>query len=287
MKKSIITDQVDMDFEKALKIIKKYNYKNVEIHSLWNKTIENITIEEAYNIKKLLGFYDLNLICLSTTLFLMCPLYENYNISDFGNKFLTFKGNIKEHFQKMEYVIKIANILNTDKIRIFPFRAPNDKEIIGDDEDFSNIKKYFKQLSEKYKHENITFILENCPHSYLPNSYMTGKLLNDLNVDNIKLLWDPGNSFRANYDRIPKKYIKNNLFNEIENNIKNIYHIHLKDYKKNQNEFEHEIFLEGDIDYNNIINKLKEYNYDYSLSLESEVNFEKTIKSMNNLNKII
>ena len=38
----IITDQVSMDFEEALQIIKEFGVRYIEIHSLWNKTIEEL-----------------------------------------------------------------------------------------------------------------------------------------------------------------------------------------------------------------------------------------------------
>ena len=45
-KVGIITDQVSMDFEYALKIIEELGIKYIEIHSLWNKTIEDITLSK-------------------------------------------------------------------------------------------------------------------------------------------------------------------------------------------------------------------------------------------------
>lgn len=47
MKKAIITDRIDMDFDKAVFQAYKWDFQHLEIHSLWGKTIENLTYNEV------------------------------------------------------------------------------------------------------------------------------------------------------------------------------------------------------------------------------------------------
>ena len=80
MKKSFITDQLDMDFEKSVYEIKKNGFKYIEIHSLWNKTVEDLDYDEIKRVKKIIS-KNANLEPKSI-------------INKIYNNFLDFKGNM-------------------------------------------------------------------------------------------------------------------------------------------------------------------------------------------------
>jgi len=116
----IITDQISMDFEKALQVIKGFNVRYIEIHSLWNKTVEELTRKEATRAQKLVKKFGFTVSNISSTLFLMCPLQEHEKkLKTFDEHFITKIGNYKEHLKALEYCIELCRIFGTDKIRIF------------------------------------------------------------------------------------------------------------------------------------------------------------------------
>lgn len=233
MYKSIITDQLSMDLEEALICAKKYGYSYIEIHSLWGKTIEDLDKEEIVKVKKLLAKYDMKVSCVASTIFFMCSLYDDYKISNFNSNFLVSEGNFSQHLEKLKNAIEIAHMLDTKVIRIFPFRAPDDKKIIGTDEDINLIVEKLTIASKMVEGTDIILALENCPHSYLPKGTMTNRVVNMVNSSNLKLLWDPANSFRAPVDTLPEQYKDVDLIDELEEIKEQIVHIHLKDYLKN------------------------------------------------------
>ena len=95
MKNSIITDQINMDFEKAIYEAKKMSFRFVEVHSLWDKTIENLDNNEIKLVKKILDKNDMKISALSTTLFMMAPLYTNINnLELFSDEFNCISVNI-------------------------------------------------------------------------------------------------------------------------------------------------------------------------------------------------
>ncbi|SKC37235.1 sugar phosphate isomerase/epimerase family protein [Maledivibacter halophilus] len=299
MIKSVITDQISMDLEEALKKAKYLSYNAVEIHSLWGKTIEELTNEEVGRAKELLDKYNMNLSCLSTTLFFICPLYETYSIENFNPKFLVSTGDYKSHLEKLKRSAEISKALNASCIRIFPFRAPNDKSLIGNTEDIENITLKLNKAVEIAKNHDVILVLENCPHSYLPKGIMTKKVFDNINSPNLKLLWDPGNSFRAPINIIPQEHKNISLIDELRIIYHNIEHIHLKDYlkiskdkhqttlSKNLREFEHTVFGQGSINFELLLDELKKLRYSKYLSLEPEVSKEDTINSMKFLTKML
>lgn len=291
MYKSVITDQISMDLEEALKIAKKHSYNFVEIHSLWGKTVENLTTDEVLKVQELLKKYEMKVSCLATTIFFMCPLYEDYTLENFNSKFITFSGNFEKHIEGLKRAADISKMLDAPCVRIFPFRLPANKKILVNDADIELITEKINTAAEAAKKLDTILALENCPHSHMPKGVMTKKVVESIKSQNLMLLWDIGNSFRAPIDGISPNYANVTPYEEVSLILPHIRHIHLKDYttiqRDSSKEFNHITFGCGSIDFHKILKGLNSNSYNYGLSLESEVNYQDTIESMVSLNDMI
>ncbi len=255
----IITDQVSMDFEEALQIIKEFGVRYIEIHSLWNKTIEELTEEEANQAQKLVKKFGFTVSNISSTLFLMCPLQEHKKeLKIFDEHFITKIGNYEEHLKALEYCIELCRLFGTDKIRIFGFRKEED---LDKDTAIKLIVEKLRQPVELAEKRKITLILENCPHTYLETGSLTKQVIQKINSKSLKALWDPGNAFRSGKAPYPDDY----------NNIKSyISHIHLKDFVITDSIYQPVAIGKGNINYRDIIRNLIVDNYEGVISLEPE-----------------
>lgn len=288
---SIITDQVSQDLETALKIITKKGYRNVELHNVFSKSIEACDDIEIKRIKELIHKYDVKVTNIASTVFFLCPLYPKDEVTLFNPEFYTISGTLNNHLEFLKRACHIAHELDCLRIRIFPFRWPdNCKGPYGTKEDkrriLENIKKAVK-IAEAY---NVVLVLENCPYSHLPKGEMTLEIIQEINNPHLKLLWDPANSYRAIRTNVPKPYLRLNLLSELNKIYPYIEHIHIKDYHYD-NSFEkpfiHKPILDGDIDYRKLINELKRNGYKNVISLEPEVNYDDTLICMDRLINII
>ena len=291
MKLSIISDQVDQNYKVAFSKIKELGLDYVELHNVNNKSIEEITDKELFELKETLNKFDLKVSNLSTTIFFLAKLFENYDISLFNEEFKVFKGTYQEHLNQLERACFIANELDCKNIRVFPFRYPDNLEVKDFDkvkEKIIEIMKSAVKIAEKY---NIVLVLENCPYSHLPKASMTNEIVEAVNSDNLKLLYDIANSYRAEKQKVPEEYLEISLFDELVNVRDNISHVHLKDYHYDESyevkPFRHKTILEGDIDTIELISYLYMTNYQGFLSLEPEVDYESTIKSILNVKNIL
>lgn len=258
-KVGIITDQVSMDFEYALKIINGLGVKYIEIHSLWNKTIENLTVDEAARAQKLIEKYSLQVSNISSTLFLMCHLQESETeLESFDDHFITKSGDYREHMRALEYCIKLCEIFATDKIRIFGFRK---KKSLNDDTVVKMVIQRLQQPVELAEKTGITLILENCPHTYLGSGSLTRRVIDEGNSKNLKALWDPGNALRTGIIPYPDDYKKIREY---------ILHIHAKDLVPENSDYQPVSLGEGETNYQGIIKNLVEDNYEEIISLEPE-----------------
>lgn len=280
MLESVISDQFSNDPNIAFKQISDLGYRYVELHNIYNKTIEECNDEEIDELILLLKKYNLKVSNIASTIFFMCPLKDEYQISLFNDEFHAINGGIETHLNYLKNACKIANRLNCSNIRIFPFRYPDNEDITiaGSDDDICLIAIYIKQACDIAREYGITLCLENCPYSHTPKGAMTLKILKMCNCDNLKLLWDPANSYRAEVKQVPAQYLDLNLNDEFELVKDYIGHIHLKNYHYDPLQtkpFVHVSLNKGDIDYDYLIPKLRELNI--PLSLEAEVNSEEEL----------
>lgn len=289
MKPSIITDQIDQDLEKALEIISKKGYQTIELHNVFSKTIEACSDEEINEIKRLIEKYNVKVSNISSTVFFLCPLYPDDQVTLFNPEFYTIEGNVETHLDYLENACKIAQKLDCPRIRVFPFRFPdNRKPYYGTAQDMALIIENVKKAVRVAENYGITLVLENCPYSHLPKGKMTLEIVKEINSPNLKLLWDPANSYRAVKNNVPDEYLDLNLMEELELVYPYIDHIHLKDYhydERYSKPFIHKAIYDGDIDFDGIITYLKEKGYKNALSLEPEVSFEEALICMDRLNE--
>ena len=283
MIKSIITDQVSQDLKEACDIIAKQGYTHVELHNVFNKSIEECTLEETYEIKAILDTYNLKVSNIATTVFFLCPLYPHYEVSLFNPHFHSIKGDVNTHLNYLENACKIANFLDCKNIRVFPFRYPDNPNttICGHDEDMQAMVKPLTLAANIASKYNVTLALENCPYSHCPKGEMTYTLMKMVNHPSLKLLWDPGNSYRAEKHQVPEKYLTLSLEEECALIHDDIAHIHLKNYHYDANvmpkPFIHTALMAGDIDFKTLLTKTPIH---VAHSLEPEVSFEDTLLSL-------
>jgi len=281
MKTSIISDQINMDFEKALHTAKEY-FSYVEIHSLWGKTIEDISDSEAAEMEKLLEKNNMRVSCLSTTLFLMCPLYtEVKTLEPFSDKFLVFSGTRNEHIEKLKRCTELAVRFKADSIRVFPFRKETgireDMKVI-----LRDMAEIFREASIIAEKKNKVLAVENCPFTYLPRGNMTFELADLVNQPGFSLLYDIGNSYRCGMLDFPEEYKKESLQDEFSRIIQKISHFHFKDYTMKDGKYLHLPLGEGDINYKEFYSYIKKESREWCVSLEPEVDEAGTIKSIEN-----
>ncbi len=286
MKKAIITDQIDMDFDKAVFQAYKWGFQYLEIHSLWGKTIEDLTHDEVDRMAQTINKYHLRVSCLSSTLFLLCPLYQDVSsLEKFSDSFLTYDDTYENHLNKLEWCIDIGKRISADCIRIFPFRIEKEKvptraiQLISDIAD-----KLTKpvQIAEK---NQIPLVIENCPFSYLPRGTMTFHLTSTMKNHYLRLLWDVGNSYRSMEFDWVKEYSDAPLVDEYEIIKSHLFNLHIKDFEHKNGTYQLSVLGNGDIPYQEIFKQMKADHYAKYLSLEPELDREGVIQSIDFLKK--
>jgi L-ribulose-5-phosphate 3-epimerase len=280
---SIITDQLSQDFEKACAIARHHGFDFVEIHSLWGKTVEDLNSSEVKKVKEILSKYQLKVSNLASTIFFMAKLYPNDTIISFNDTFYAVKGKTKDHIEAAKRALDIAVDLDCPSIRAFPFRAPENRKIIGVLDDQREIIDNFSRLIPFAKNAGKKVLVENCPHTHLPRGEMTHFVVKTIDSPWLGLLWDPANSVRADQNRLASIYKKLTIIEEMELIAPLVGHIHVKDYKYVEGlakPYQHVAVGKGDLPYPSIVEFMKKTSHPPMFSLEPEVDDIETLVSI-------
>ena len=285
MKLSVISDQISDRPEEAFPLIRDLGYTYVELHNVYDRTIEELNDEEVAHLKQLLDQYGLSVSCLASTVTFVCPLYPDDRVSGFNESFHVINGNLDTHLNHLKRACDIAAMLGSPVIRMFPFRFPdNRKPPFGDTADMEKITEAMTAASDAAASKPVVLAVENCPYSHLPKGQMTLELIKRVNRPNVRLLYDPANSYRAVKANVPERCLGWDLLQETEAMIPCLAHVHIKNYRYDASvqpkPYVHTAAGDGDIDYDPIMRKLAEAGYQGAVSLEPEVDPAGTVQSM-------
>lgn len=110
---------------------------------------------------------------------------------------------------------------------------------------------------------DIELFLENCPYTYVNPATITKTIVDSINSNYLKILWDPGNTVHSGVIPYPGEY------NEIKDDIA---HVHVKNLSQvgSDGSYEFQALSEGVINYPELFTALDDDRYSGILSLEPE-----------------
>jgi L-ribulose-5-phosphate 3-epimerase len=253
----VITDQISIDLNRALGAVAELGLNQVEIHSIWGKSVEDLTDEEAEKAKKLIDEWAFRVSNISPTSFLMCSLEDDRKeLEDWDDYFMTKHGSYSEHVESLKRSIALSKVFDTNRVRIFGFHRGTS---FSNEEIMEKTAAKIAEIARIAEKSGVILMLENCPYTSLDTMALTSKIVKRINSKNLKLLWDPANTMSVGKKPFPDDYSQGKDY---------IVHIHLKDKARNKwGELESVPIGRGEINYRGIFEALKEDNYQGTLSL--------------------
>ena len=179
---SIFTDELYMDIYEALPILKEWGMTHVDFRGMINgKTIENQTDEELYALKAALDEHGLKPGVIQSSL---CKVH------------LPDAERQAREMEKLEGVIRAANILGTKLVRGFFFWQHDQKdpacgELAMRPDCLAQVLEMFGPIARRAQEAGIVFTFENC--GVTPDEVIT--VLEALKVPGWGMAWDVSNMF--------------------------------------------------------------------------------------------
>ena len=255
-KLGVITDGISRDFEYALDAMVETGLEYVELQYLWEKQVGDLTDADVERVKGLIDARDLKVSCIS-----------HHNLSALPVDTAVVVPAYREHITTLQRCIDIAQALGTNLVRIFSFRK--EMVLFGAEPVISEgaWTILLERLEEPLRIADaagITLVMETAISGNVTSAFLARKLIDELDVPHLKVLWDPCSSLYCTEVPYPDGY---------EVIREHIAHVHLKDGVVNlpAATFDFCAMRQGQMDpyYDDIVTALRRDGYEGAISLES------------------
>lgn len=254
MELAVITDEISMDFERALDVMLEYGVKSAELRSLWGTNICDLDEDGVRRAKAALDSRGMTVCSIASPLY-KCDLYEAESDA-VGRTHQAKERGLSDQIPLLEKCFHLCSVFDTNIIRIFAFwkRGKLTDNIEAD------IIRELEEPSVRAEKAGVILGLENEHACYLGTGEEIARVISAVNSPALKAVWDPGNAFCAGGIPYPNGY---------EAVKDQIVHIHLKDAVREDGKISFVRIGDGDIDYEGQFRALKSDGYDGYLSLET------------------
>lgn len=231
-------DEISSDLEMQLSVLKELNINYLELRGVWDKNVLDLTREEIERVKSKLDEARVSVSAIGS------PIGK-----------IGIEDDFEKHIDRFERALHLAGRFNTDYIRIFSYYIPEK----GDPEEYEDeVLKRMKVKTEMAEDYGKVLLHENEREIYGDVPVRCREILETIDSDNLKAIFDPANFIAVGVQPYPDAYEK--LKEYIE-------YLHIKDAKFG-GEVEIKPAGEGDGKIGKTLKKLKESGFDGFLSLE-------------------
>ncbi len=208
----VISDELSQDFEEALKIMKGYGLRWVEIRTVWRTYNTEASPEQIRRLQSLLQQYDFKVSVVDTALY-KCELPGTKNVVGEKDAY-PYSGQM----DLLKRAMDRAHVLGTDKLRVFAFWRVADPEA-----HFPRIAAELARAAEVAGGGGVRLVLEDEGSCNVGCARELARMLSLVPNANFGANWDVGNGYWHNEVSFPTGYA---LLDK-----KRIWHLHLKDVR--------------------------------------------------------
>jgi len=219
MKLAIVTDEISLDFATAVELGTDWGITNFEIRSLASGRIPYVSEAELKRLFSIVSSSDIVISALSPGAFKV-PLDSPEAERQIGDM--------------LPRTYELAHKLGVSTVIIFGFR----KEGTERTPPIDGIAEVLHRVSEGARSEGITLMLENEPVCWADTGVRTAEIVRRASHPNLRINWDPCNSFCAGGKPYPEEY---DLLKDL------IGHLHVKDARRSGGGYEMAPVGEGEI----------------------------------------
>lgn len=208
----VITDEISEDFDHALAVCNELGIRDIELRSIWGKSIVDHDAIGIQRIEKAVRAGGFRVSCIASP-FLKCHI--NDESAAVGTTHSAAETSKEEHWTILDRSLELAQQLNAPIVRAFSFWRVDDPLTVRDE--------VLEVLTVATEHASAAGKLLGLENEYACN-VATGEesrwMMDRIPNHAFGLIWDPGNEAALGSNPYPEGYER------IRNRI---HHIHIKD----------------------------------------------------------
>jgi sugar phosphate isomerase/epimerase len=202
-KLGVITDGISRDLEHALQVMTEADLEYAELQFVWDKEVGDLDDDEMAKLIELVDRYGVKIPCITRHNFVGL-LVGNTQLGDADHQ---------KHMAALQRCIDMAKALDTELVRIMSFRKEmiifgyNGAEVWNASKGaWENLLVLLRPAVELAAEQGITLVVETGNNAMVASAYLGRKLIEDLAMDNLKVLWDPANTLYCTEEVYPSGY---------------------------------------------------------------------------------
>jgi sugar phosphate isomerase/epimerase len=255
-----ITDEASDDLDEALACLRAEQIRTVELRSLWDTNIADLTPQQVERARGLLRNAGMRVLTIASP-FLKCHAPGRARAQTTGDVFGAQAGTLEEHWEVLRRSLAMCVSFEAPILRCFSFwRLPRPEEALP------ALREVLRRAVQECQRAGVTLALENEPVCTVGTGEDVARLVADpTGLEGLSVLWDPGNAACLGEQPYPAGYAA------VRATGRSITHIHLKDLARESDAAGKPVFVpvgEGTIDYVGQLRALAVDGYTGALSLE-------------------
>jgi sugar phosphate isomerase/epimerase len=208
---AVLTDEIDEDLAHDAEFLKGFGIKWAELRSIWGKYNTVQPMEKIREARSILDAANIK-TSVAGTAFFRIPLPPE---GAAGQEIL------EKQWTLLKDAMDRAEVLGTDRLRIFAFMSPKDGQT--SDRDYQRIYELLNEAGKRARTRNMKLAIENLGGSCVSTGAQAAKLLKSVKESSVGLTWDPNNAAQSGEKSFPDGY---RLLDPAR-----IYNVHMRDYK--------------------------------------------------------
>jgi sugar phosphate isomerase/epimerase len=248
----VITDEITEDFEHALAVCDELGIRDIELRSIWGKSIVDHDEPELKQIGSLINRGGYRVTCIASP-FLKCHINEES--ARIGNTHSANERSKEEHWDILDRSLDLARRFDAPIVRTFSFWRVADPLSVRDE-----VLDVLRTATEHVGAAGKLLGLENEYSCNIGSGEESRWILDRIPNQAFGLIWDPGNEAAMGLHPYPTGY------EAVRNRI---HHVHLKDPERIAEGTKFTRIGDGGIDYTGQFAALARDRYEGVLSLET------------------
>lgn len=185
---SAFGDEIAIDMEEQIKIIKKLDINYMDIRNAWGKNVLQFSDDDITKTSQLCKKYGISIGNIG---------------SPIGKVPITVP--IEQEIANLKRIFKIAEGVGTRRIRIFSFYPPDTKNNMRYDLYLNEVTEHLALMTDLARQEGITLSLENEKEVVGDIPERCYYILHDINSPYLRFTWDPANFVQSGVSRVTER----------------------------------------------------------------------------------
>ncbi len=258
-----ITDEVSDDLEEALNCLKAEGLGKVELRSLWQTNIADLSKTQVDRARDLLRDTGMRVVSIASP-FLKCHLPGFESGEEMGDVFSARAATLEEHWDVLERSLTMCIAFEAPILRCFSFwRLPQGAEA------GPAVRDALRTAAARCRSAGVVLGLENEAACIVGTGAEMAALVGETHdLEGLTVIWDPGNAATLGEQPYPMGYSALRAANA------SISHVHVKDLAHERDAAGRPRFVavtKGTVDYVGQLVALAHDGYRGTLSLEPHV----------------